>query len=106
MSFAPALMLDRVSKRFDNNVVALQDVNLKVAQSEFVSLVGPSGCGKSTLLRVVAGLRSLSSGQIEWGDRQLQEQIAFVFQEPALMPWATVQDNVRLPLKLKRRKSP
>ncbi|AFY71402.1 Taurine-transporting ATPase [Thalassoporum mexicanum PCC 7367] len=100
MNVPPALILDRVTKRFENGVVALQDVNLKVAQSEFVSLVGPSGCGKSTLLRIVAGLRSLSAGQVEWVDRQLKKQIAFVFQEPALMPWATVQDNVRLPLKL------
>lgn len=95
-----AIAIDNLSKRFNNEVVALQDVNLHIEPSDFLTLVGPSGCGKSTLLRIIAGLSDKSTGEIHWRDRTLKEQLAFVFQEPALMPWATVRDNVRLPLKL------
>lgn len=100
MKIETAIAIRNVSKVFNNGVVALKDINLTIEPSDFVSLVGPSGCGKSTLLRIVAGLSDISSGAIQWSDRSLKEQIAFVFQEPALMPWATVRDNVRLPLKL------
>jgi len=94
----PAIELNHVSKVYSNGTVALHDMNLAIQDAEFVSLVGPSGCGKSTVLRIIAGLGQMNSGSIDWGvcDRKL----AFVFQEAALMPWATVQDNVRLPLKL------
>ena len=74
------------------------------AQGEFVSLLGPSGCGKSTALRIIAGL-SEPSGAPSNGRRALpadsESRIGFVFQEPTLMPWASVFDNVLLPLKLK-----
>jgi NitT/TauT family transport system ATP-binding protein len=100
MNTKPAIAITQVSKVFNNGVVALKDVNLTVNPSDFVSLVGASGCGKSTLLRIIAGLSDKSGGEILWGDRTLKEQIAFVFQEPALMPWSTVRENVRLPLKL------
>lgn len=99
----PALTLNHVSKIYANGTVALQDMNLSVQESEFVSLVGPSGCGKSTVLRLVAGLGEMSSGTLVWGDLTAPTQpgkLAYVFQEPALMPWATVVDNVYLPLKL------
>ncbi|PIG91684.1 ABC transporter ATP-binding protein [Gloeocapsopsis sp. IPPAS B-1203] len=94
----PAIELNHVSKVYSNGTVALHNMNLAIQDAEFVSLVGPSGCGKSTVLRIIAGLGQMNSGSIDWGvcDRKL----AFVFQEPALMPWATVQDNVHLPLKL------
>lgn len=103
-----AFSLNHVSKVFANGTVALQDMHLTVQASQFISLVGPSGCGKSTVLRLVAGLSGLSTGQIEWGDSpvpvssraQTPHNLAFVFQEAALMPWATVLDNVCLPLKL------
>src|SRR6476469_2656239 len=95
-----AIALHRVSKTYANGTIALQEMNLKIAKSEFVSLVGPSGCGKSTALRIMAGLGKMSSGTIEWGDHERQRELAFVFQEAALMPWANVFDNVRLPLKL------
>ncbi|WP_293036955.1 ABC transporter ATP-binding protein [Moorena sp. SIO1F2] len=100
MNQKPAIYLTHVNKTFDNGTVALKDLNLNINKSEFISLVGPSGCGKSTLLRIIAGLSTMSSGNIEWSDRAHQKEIAFVFQEAALMPWATVMGNVRLPLKL------
>ncbi|MGL5735058.1 MAG: ABC transporter ATP-binding protein, partial [Beijerinckiaceae bacterium] len=71
---------------------------------EFLSLLGPSGCGKSTALRMIAGLSEPSSGTITWPGSQAAEhssELGFVFQEPTLMPWATVFDNVWLPLRLK-----
>ncbi|MBE9098692.1 ABC transporter ATP-binding protein [Vacuolonema iberomarrocanum] len=94
-----AFTLSNVSKTYSNGTIALQDLNLTVKDGEFVSLLGPSGCGKSTVLRLVAGLGQMSTGQLEWGDA-FRHKLAFVFQEAALMPWATVEDNVRLPLKL------
>jgi NitT/TauT family transport system ATP-binding protein len=77
-----------------------------VRPGEFVSLLGPSGCGKSTALRLIAGLTEPSRGAIQWGEpyragSKEPRAIGFVFQEPTLMPWATVAANVRLPLKLK-----
>jgi NitT/TauT family transport system ATP-binding protein len=76
-----------------------------VWSGEFVSLLGPSGCGKSTALRIIAGLSEPTSGKVEWFDAEAASaagprRIGFVFQEPTLMPWATVAANVRLPLKL------
>jgi NitT/TauT family transport system ATP-binding protein len=96
-----------VGKRFDNGVVALKDLNLEIGRHEFVSLLGPSGCGKSTALRLIAGLGTPTSGSIEWTDPARaanRTDIGFVFQEPTLMPWATVFDNVLMPLKLQRRR--
>jgi len=95
--------LRHLAKVYANGTVALKDVNLAIGAAGFVSLVGPSGCGKSTLLRLIAGLGALSDGVIDWpkaGGRP-ETNIGFVFQEPTLMPWATVFDNVHLPLKLK-----
>ncbi|AFY46204.1 ABC-type nitrate/sulfonate/bicarbonate transport system, ATPase component [Nostoc sp. PCC 7524] len=96
----PAIQLTQVSKVYNNGTVALQDLNLSIPQSQFVSLVGASGCGKSTVLRLIAGLGHASSGTIDWGITAAQRKLAFVFQDAALMPWATVTDNVYLPLKL------
>jgi NitT/TauT family transport system ATP-binding protein len=97
----PAVKLNQVSKIYNNGTIALQDVNLEIPQSQFISLVGASGCGKSTVLRLIAGLGKVSSGTIDWGITDAQRKLAFVFQDAALMPWATVEDNIRLPLKLK-----
>jgi NitT/TauT family transport system ATP-binding protein len=93
-----AIRLSHVSKAYANGTVALQDLNLDVGEGEFISIVGASGCGKSTVLRLIAGLGKLSSGEITWG--RSDNKLAFVFQDAALMPWATVQENVRLPLTL------
>jgi NitT/TauT family transport system ATP-binding protein len=100
MTWQPVMTLTQGNKTFENGLVALQEVDLTINQAEFVSLVGPSGCGKSTLLKIVAGLSALSSGALVWGEGDYQPEIAFVFQEPALMPWARVKDNVQLPLRL------
>ncbi|MCJ0764347.1 ABC transporter ATP-binding protein [Variovorax terrae] len=101
----PLVRLAHVNKRYSNGTVALRDMSLDVGEGEFVSLLGPSGCGKSTALRMIAGLLSLSSGEIRWPDRDggsdtARQDISFVFQEPTLMPWTTVFENVYLPLKL------
>jgi len=89
-----------VGKVFQNGVVALAGLSLDVRRGEFLTLLGPSGCGKSTALRLLAGLIAPSSGKIHRGDAAAGE-IGFVFQEPTLLPWATVAANVRLPLRLK-----
>ncbi|MBD2435688.1 ABC transporter ATP-binding protein [Nostoc sp. FACHB-110] len=100
MSNHPAITLSHISKVYANGTVALQDLNLAIAEVQFVSLVGASGCGKSTVLRLIAGLGKVSSGNIDWGIPPTARKLAFVFQDAALMPWATVKENVRLPLKL------
>ena len=103
----PAVVqLQHVDKIYGNGVVALRRLDLDVGEGEFLSLLGPSGCGKSTVLRLVAGLGEVSGGRIEWpsanGRAGLPRgDIGFVFQEPTLMPWATVFKNVLLPLKLR-----
>jgi NitT/TauT family transport system ATP-binding protein len=98
---APLVALRRVGKTFANGVVALDGLDLAVRPGEFLTLLGPSGCGKSTALRIVAGLSAPDRGAVEWSQTDAaQRQIGFVFQEPTLMPWATVEANVRLPLRL------
>ncbi|MEO8135210.1 MAG: ABC transporter ATP-binding protein [Betaproteobacteria bacterium] len=93
-----------VGKRFANGVLALNTLNLEIGRHEFVSLLGPSGCGKSTALRLIAGLGMPTSGSIEWPDRaHPATDIGFVFQEPTLMPWANVYENVLLPLRIQGR---
>jgi NitT/TauT family transport system ATP-binding protein len=100
MASNPILSLQKISKSYSNGTIALENLDLTIAQGEFVSIVGASGCGKSTVLRLIAGLEKASSGEISWLDRQAQQELAFVFQEAALMPWTTVLENIRLPLKL------
>lgn len=100
---APLVAFDRVDKTFANGTVALKGLSFAVARGEFVSLLGPSGCGKSTALRLVAGLGEPGAGGIDWpmtGGEAGKTGIGFVFQEPTLMPWATVFNNVWLPLRL------
>lgn len=95
------ITLDHLDKRYPTGTLALQDLNLRVGQGEFVSLLGPSGCGKSTVLRLVAGLERPSAGRLDAPALQDgRHRTAFVFQEPTLMPWTTVADNVWLPLRL------
>jgi NitT/TauT family transport system ATP-binding protein len=81
-----------VSKVFPDGTRALDDISLQVRAGEMVSIVGPSGCGKSTLLRLASNLTSASSGRIDVGDGHL----GYVFQDPTLLPWRTVQKNVEL----------
>ena len=105
------LRLVDVHKQYGSGTLALQGLSLSIAAGEFISIVGPSGCGKSSALRLIAGLTPVSAGHIEWpaapaggGGRPAaqarQPGIGFVFQEPTLMPWASVTDNVSLPLRL------
>ncbi|MDB5406425.1 MAG: transporter ATP-binding protein [Rhodospirillales bacterium] len=95
------LTLSGVGKTFRNGTVALAGIDLTIAAGSFVSLLGPSGCGKSTLLRIIAGLVEPSVGR-RWlaADGAASGSVGFVFQEPTLMPWATVADNIYLPLRL------
>lgn len=99
-----AVRLRGATKVYDNGVTALGPFDLDVACGEFVSLLGPSGCGKSTALRLIAGLTTASSGTVSVSHRaghtDRRHSIGFVFQEPTLMPWASVRENVLLPLKL------
>ena len=93
-----------VTKIFDNGLTALAGFDLDLGHGEFLSLLGPSGCGKSTVLRLVAGLSAPTAGAVRWSDApdgDHRAEIGFVFQEPTLMPWASVADNVGLPLRLR-----
>ena len=93
------LAFSSVGKRFPDGTVALSGVDLSVAPGEFVSILGPSGCGKSTLLRVAAGLSRASDGVARVGT----DKVGYVFQDPTLLPWRTVQANVELFAELRRR---
>ncbi len=95
-----ALSLSQVRRVFSGGRVALAEVSLRIADGEFVSLLGPSGCGKSTVLRLLSGLDAPTSGTIV---RDLPEHAipGYVFQDAALMPWASVRRNVELPLMLR-----
>ena len=97
---SPLLTLRGVDKSFPNGVTALAGLDLEVREGEFLSLLGPSGCGKSTALRLIAGLAAPDAGQIDWRGGERPE-IGFVFQDATLMPWASVFENVWLPLRLR-----
>ncbi|MQA76472.1 MAG: ATP-binding cassette domain-containing protein [Solirubrobacterales bacterium] len=104
----PPIRLDRVTKVYAGDVLAVDDVSLEVADGEFIVLVGPSGCGKSTLLRVVAGLEQVTRGRVWIGDEDVttldppDRDLAMVFQSYALYPHKTVREN--LAFGLRRRK--
>ena len=103
-SGAPIVALRGVGKTFPSGTVALAGLDLDVRDGEFLSLLGPSGCGKSTALRIIAGLTEPTRGVVEWAaaaKTENENRLGFVFQEPTLMPWANVSNNVLLPLKLK-----
>ncbi|MFC3527473.1 ABC transporter ATP-binding protein [Paracoccus mangrovi] len=95
------LRMEAVGKVFAGGVTALQGMDLRVAGGEFVSLLGPSGCGKSTALRLIAGLMQPTTGKVIWHGDHDTGDLGVVFQEPTLMPWATVEQNVWLPLRLR-----
>lgn len=100
------LIADHISHTYPNGVEALRDFSLHVSRGQFVAIVGPSGCGKSTLLRILAGLIQPSAGDV-WldGERitQPSPRIGLMFQDAALLPWRTVEQNIRLPLELGRK---
>jgi NitT/TauT family transport system ATP-binding protein len=106
------VIFEHVSKRFGNaesGTLALADITLAVPRGQFVTLIGPSGCGKTTLLRIAAGLTVADSGEVAiFGETvdaaTINKHIGFVPQAPALLPWRSVLENVRLPLQVNRRK--
>jgi NitT/TauT family transport system ATP-binding protein len=106
MMAEPLVELVDAGKRYPRGAVAVEHVNLTLANGEFVSLLGPSGCGKSTVLRMIAGLSRPSSGVVrrrgvdQTADARLR--LGCVFQDPTLLPWATVWNNVYLPLRIAR----
>jgi len=101
----PVVQLRGVGKRFAGNTggiagtEALAGLDLDVARGDFLSLLGPSGCGKSTALRLIAGLAAPTAGTVRL-TLPAPRALGFVFQEPTLMPWATLERNVALPLRL------
>ncbi|MEH0845610.1 sn-glycerol-3-phosphate ABC transporter ATP-binding protein UgpC [Micromonospora sp. CPCC 205711] len=100
------IVLDKVSKRFPDGTVAVQDIDLEIGDGEFVILVGPSGCGKSTTLNMIAGLEDISSGELRIAGQRVNDKaprdrdIAMVFQSYALYPNMTVRENMAFPLRL------
>ena len=102
------IVLDGVTKVFGNDVVAVDDVSLEIGDGEFMVLVGPSGCGKSTILRILAGLEEVTAGEVYIDDKQVTDlppkarDIAMVFQNYALYPHMTVEENLGFGLKLRK----
>ncbi len=100
------IVLDGVTKRYDDGGIAVDDVNIAIADRELLILVGPSGCGKSTTLNMIAGLEDISEGELRIGGERMNERaprnrdIAMVFQSYALYPHMSVRDNMAFPLKL------
>jgi len=97
------LTIASVGRRFPGGVEALRDVSLRLHDGDFLALLGPSGCGKSTLLRLIAGLDRPDTGTVVW-DAGLPPgpgAIGYVFQDATLLPWASAEDNVWLPLRLR-----
>ena len=102
------VQMENVNKIYENGFHAIHDLSLDIADQEFLVLVGPSGCGKSTALRMVAGLETITGGVMKIGDRIVNDvqpkdrDIAMVFQNYALYPHMTVDDNIGFALKLAR----
>jgi len=100
------IVLDKVSKSYPDGTIAVKEVDLEIADGEFIILVGPSGCGKSTTLNMIAGLEDISSGELRIGGERVNDKaprdrdIAMVFQSYALYPNMTVRENMAFPLKL------
>ncbi|MDP9241935.1 MAG: sn-glycerol-3-phosphate ABC transporter ATP-binding protein UgpC [Actinomycetota bacterium] len=102
------ILLDRVTKVFGDDVIAVNDVSLEIEDGEFIVLVGPSGCGKSTILRILAGLEDVTAGELSIDDRQITDlppkdrDVAMVFQNYALYPHMTVEQNLGFGLRLRK----
>jgi NitT/TauT family transport system ATP-binding protein len=93
-----------VTKRFGDGPVVLDRIAFTVQRGDFVSLIGPSGCGKSTALRLIAGLTPVTNGSLAIDGRTPADaaaELAFVFQEPTLLPWLTVARNIEIPQRLR-----
>ena len=105
-----SITLNNVDKVYDNGFHAVNQLSLEVAEGEFLVLVGPSGCGKSTALRMIAGLETISGGEMVIGGRVVNDldpkdrDIAMVFQSYALYPHMSVYDNMAFPLQMQHMK--
>jgi NitT/TauT family transport system ATP-binding protein len=109
MSAPPLVEFSAVNKRFGDGPVVLDQISFAARPGDFISLIGPSGCGKSTLLRLIAGLSPISGGSLTVdgsGPEKAAAQLAFVFQEPTLLPWLNVADNVEVPQRLRGTAAP
>ena len=98
----PPISCNAIAKRYGSQTI-LDNISLEIPKGEFVSLIGPSGCGKSTLLKCISGLLPLSSGEISvdgMTPRNARELTSFIFQDPTLLPWRTVERNLTLGLEL------
>ncbi len=97
------LTITDVGRQFPSGVEALRGVSLRLHAGDFIALLGPSGCGKSTLLRLIAGLDHPDSGALTWdaGHAPTPGEVGYVFQDATLLPWASAEDNVYLPLRLR-----
>ena len=98
------LELKELSKNY-GNLPVLNELNLQIFKGEFISVIGPSGCGKTTLLKIINGLTEPTKGDIEFQGKPVKEalkqrQFGFVFQNPVLLPWRDVAQNVKLPLEI------
>lgn len=104
MPAPPIVEFRDVSKRFGDGPLVLDRVNFAAQERDFVSFIGPSGCGKSTLLRLIAGLTPVTTGAVavnRLSPVDAAAELAFVFQEPTLLPWHSAAGNVELALKLR-----
>jgi NitT/TauT family transport system ATP-binding protein len=106
MAPRPLIELSAVSVQYGGGTIALDRTDLLIEQGEFVALVGPSGCGKSTILKLVAGLLEATTGGVIVGGREVgaagtqQRKIGLAFQNPTMLPWLSIRDNVMMPLKI------
>lgn len=102
-SEVPEISLGNAGKRYRSGAPVLQEISFTITRGEFVSIIGPSGCGKSTLLRMIAGLTAITSGEISVNGMtpaDARELMSFIFQDPTLLPWRTVERNVGLGLEI------
>lgn len=98
-----SVRLEKIGKSFPKSGPVLDSISLELTDGVFLSLLGPSGSGKTTLLRILSGLESSDCGKIEFIGPRSSGDVAFVFQEPALLPWLTVEENIGLPVRLLNR---
>lgn len=108
MSASGVLQIQHLSKTFQStkgDVEALRNIQLNIDEGEFITVIGPSGCGKSTLLKIIAGLDGNYNGTVKLGDKKVEGpgiDKGFIFQEPRLFPWLTVERNIAADLSLKK----
>ena len=101
--------LDQVTKVFTNGEIVLKNLNLKIFKNDFITLLGKSGCGKTTILKILCGLLKTTEGKVNWPTSTFKNSeknpanLSVVFQDPNLLPWLNVFDNIFLPLKLSKK---